>query len=204
LISSALTEFAALWCLTKIQHGFFIFERSCHLTSFIFQLFIEGICCDIHRSDSEWKIILLRYFNPVGAHPSGHIGEDPLGIPNNLMPYVQQVAVGRRPHLTVYGTDYSTKDGTGVCFHCQHSAFITFFTYMCDCFGVRSTNTISVINLHIQNSKYFNLSGTVDCQETFKLCAIIRLRSIKKIFENRTVFSLVNLHTGLCSYECFV
>ncbi|KAK9094077.1 hypothetical protein Scep_025546 [Stephania cephalantha] len=78
------------------------------------KLFIEEICCDIHRSDPEWKIILLRYFNPVGAHPSGYIGEDPRGIPNNLMPFVQQVAVGRRPALTVYGTDYSTKDGTGV------------------------------------------------------------------------------------------
>lgn len=79
------------------------------------KLFIEEICGDVHRSDPEWKIILLRYFNPVGAHPSGYIGEDPLGIPNNLMPYVQQVAVGRRPHLTVFGTDYKTKDGTGVC-----------------------------------------------------------------------------------------
>ncbi|KAK9145487.1 hypothetical protein Sjap_005390 [Stephania japonica] len=78
------------------------------------QLFIEEICRDIYRSDPEWKIILLRYFNPVGAHPSGHIGEDPRGIPNNLMPFVQQVAVERRPALTVYGTDYSTKDGTGV------------------------------------------------------------------------------------------
>ncbi|KAI9174926.1 hypothetical protein LWI28_024752 [Acer negundo] len=78
------------------------------------KLFIEEICRDIHRSDSEWKIILLRYFNPVGAHLSGKIGEDPRGIPNNLMPFVQQVAVGRRPALTVYGTDYSTKDGTGV------------------------------------------------------------------------------------------
>lgn len=78
------------------------------------KLFIEEICRDIHCSDSEWKIILLRYFNPVGAHPSGKIGEDPRGIPNNLMPFVQQVAVGRRPALTVYGTDYSTKDGTGV------------------------------------------------------------------------------------------
>jgi len=58
----------------------------------------------------------LRYFNPVGAHPSGRIGEDPHGIPNNLMPFVQQVAVGRQPALHVYGTDYSTKDGTGVCF----------------------------------------------------------------------------------------
>ncbi|GMN31548.1 hypothetical protein TIFTF001_003312 [Ficus carica] len=78
------------------------------------KLFIEEICRDIYQSDPEWKIILLRYFNPVGAHPSGYIGEDPQGIPNNLMPFVQQVAVGRRPALTVFGTDYSTKDGTGV------------------------------------------------------------------------------------------
>ncbi|XP_031125594.1 UDP-glucose 4-epimerase GEPI48-like [Ipomoea triloba] len=78
------------------------------------KLFIEEICRDVHRSDSEWKIILLRYFNPVGAHPSGHIGEDPRGIPNNLMPFIQQVAVGRQHALTVYGSDYSTKDGTGV------------------------------------------------------------------------------------------
>lgn len=78
------------------------------------KLVIEDICRDIYRSDSEWKIVLLRYFNPVGAHPSGHIGEDPRGIPNNLMPFVQQVAVGRRPALTVFGSDYSTKDGTGV------------------------------------------------------------------------------------------
>uniref|UniRef100_K3Z807 UDP-glucose 4-epimerase n=1 Tax=Setaria italica TaxID=4555 RepID=K3Z807_SETIT len=78
------------------------------------KLVIEDICRDVHRSDPDWKIILLRYFNPVGAHPSGYIGEDPSGVPNNLMPYVQQVAVGRRPHLTVYGTDYNTKDGTGV------------------------------------------------------------------------------------------
>ncbi|KAJ8436551.1 hypothetical protein Cgig2_031492 [Carnegiea gigantea] len=78
------------------------------------KLFIEEICRDIQHGDAEWKIILLRYFNPVGAHSSGHIGEDPRGIPNNLMPFVQQVAVGRRPHLTVYGNDYKTKDGTGV------------------------------------------------------------------------------------------
>lgn len=59
---------------------------------------------------------MLRYFNPVGAHSSGYIGEDPRGIPNNLMPFVQQVAVGRRAALTIYGKDYSTSDGTGVCF----------------------------------------------------------------------------------------
>eukprot|EP00252_Welwitschia_mirabilis_P015210 TRINITY_DN3345_c0_g1_i4.p1 TRINITY_DN3345_c0_g1~~TRINITY_DN3345_c0_g1_i4.p1 ORF type:complete len:271 (+),score=37.69 TRINITY_DN3345_c0_g1_i4:854-1666(+) len=80
------------------------------------KLFIEEICRDVHRADPEWSIMLLRYFNPVGAHPSGIIGEDPQGIPNNLMPFVQQVAVGRRKELTVFGNDYNTKDGTGVCF----------------------------------------------------------------------------------------
>ncbi|XP_047972780.1 UDP-glucose 4-epimerase GEPI48-like [Salvia hispanica] len=78
------------------------------------KLFGEEMCRDVYKSDSTWKIILLRYFNPVGAHPSGAIGDDPRGIPNNLMPFVQQVAVGRRPALTIYGTDYGTKDGTGV------------------------------------------------------------------------------------------
>jgi len=64
--------------------------------------------------NSDWNIALLRYFNPIGAHPSGLIGEDPNGIPNNLMPYVSQVAVGRREHLTVFGDDYDTHDGTGI------------------------------------------------------------------------------------------
>ncbi|KAM0825912.1 hypothetical protein ACQ4PT_069221 [Festuca glaucescens] len=78
------------------------------------KLVVEDICRDIYRTDPEWKIVLLRYFNPVGAHPSGYLGEDPCGIPNNLMPYVQQVAVGRRPALTILGNDYATVDGTGV------------------------------------------------------------------------------------------
>jgi UDP-glucose 4-epimerase len=68
----------------------------------------------LQNSDARWKIAVLRYFNPVGAHPSGWIGEDPRGTPNNLMPYVAQVAVGRRPYLNVYGNDYPTPDGTGV------------------------------------------------------------------------------------------
>lgn len=76
--------------------------------------FIEEICRDLVVSDKEWRVALLRYFNPVGAHPSGRIGEDPRGIPNNLMPFVQQVAVGRRAELTVFGDDYPTPDGTGV------------------------------------------------------------------------------------------
>ena len=91
---------------------------------------IEGVLRDFHRSSAmgaknvdgnkkfsasgEWSVIILRYFNPVGAHPSGLIGEDPNGIPNNLMPYVGQVAVGRREYLTVFGDDYDTPDGTGV------------------------------------------------------------------------------------------
>jgi len=77
------------------------------------KLFIEHILGDLQASDPAWQVVLLRYFNPVGAHPSGRIGEDPKGIPNNLMPYVQQVAVGRRAELSVYGDDYPTPDGTG-------------------------------------------------------------------------------------------
>jgi UDP-glucose 4-epimerase len=78
------------------------------------KLFIEEILRDLHRSDPRWDITLLRYFNPVGAHHTGLIGEDPAGIPNNLMPYVSQVAVGRLERLNVWGNDYPTPDGTGV------------------------------------------------------------------------------------------
>ncbi|MDD4094642.1 MAG: UDP-glucose 4-epimerase GalE [Oscillospiraceae bacterium] len=74
----------------------------------------EQILTDIHNSDPDWSVILLRYFNPVGAHPSGQIGEDPLGLPNNLFPYVTQVAVGKLDRLPIFGSDYPTKDGTGV------------------------------------------------------------------------------------------
>jgi UDP-glucose 4-epimerase len=78
------------------------------------KLFIEEILRDLHSSDTQWKVILLRYFNPVGAHKSGLIGEDPNGIPNNLMPFISQVAVGKREYLSVFGDDYDTHDGTGV------------------------------------------------------------------------------------------
>lgn len=76
------------------------------------KLMIEDILRDIYVSDNSWNIILLRYFNPVGAHPSGRIGEDPNGIPNNLMPYISQVAVGKLKELSVFGNDYPTPDGT--------------------------------------------------------------------------------------------
>lgn len=75
---------------------------------------IEQILTDIQTADPVWNVVLLRYFNPVGAHSSGKIGEDPRGIPNNLMPYITQVAVGRRSHLNIFGDDYDTPDGTGV------------------------------------------------------------------------------------------
>lgn len=75
---------------------------------------LEDIMIDMQVADPEWNIVLLRYFNPIGAHPSGMIGENPNGIPNNLMPYITQVAVGKRPELGVFGNDYNTHDGTGV------------------------------------------------------------------------------------------
>ncbi len=78
------------------------------------KLMSEDILRDLERADARWKIALLRYFNPVGAHTSGLIGEDPRGTPNNLMPYITQVAVGKRARLSVYGNDYDTSDGTGV------------------------------------------------------------------------------------------
>ncbi len=75
---------------------------------------IEQILTDLHTADSRWNVTLLRYFNPIGAHKSGLIGENPRGIPNNLLPYVAQVAAGKRPCLGVFGADYDTPDGTGV------------------------------------------------------------------------------------------
>lgn len=75
---------------------------------------LEQILMDLYQSDPEWNVMLLRYFNPIGAHESGLIGEDPKGIPNNLVPYIAQVAVGRLPYLNIFGNDYDTHDGTGV------------------------------------------------------------------------------------------
>lgn len=78
------------------------------------KLIVEEILRDTVRADDSWRVALLRYFNPVGAHASGTIGEDPNGIPNNLMPFITQVAIGQRPELSVFGDDYATPDGTGV------------------------------------------------------------------------------------------
>jgi UDP-glucose 4-epimerase len=78
------------------------------------KLVIEQILRDVAAADDKWRVMLLRYFNPVGAHQSGLIGEDPAGTPNNLMPFIAQVAIGRRPRLKIFGNDYATPDGTGV------------------------------------------------------------------------------------------
>lgn len=78
------------------------------------KLMVELMLTDLYKSDEQWNIVLLRYFNPVGAHKSGLIGEDPNGIPNNLMPYISQVATGKLEQLSVFGDDYDTEDGTGV------------------------------------------------------------------------------------------
>ena len=75
---------------------------------------LEEVLKDVHHADPEWNVVLLRYFNPIGAHPSGKIGEDPNGIPNNLMPYITQTAIGKRAELGIFGDDYDTHDGTGV------------------------------------------------------------------------------------------
>lgn len=79
-------------------------------TKYLIEIILEDLC----KADSEWNVTLLRYFNPIGAHKSGRIGENPNGIPNNLMPYITQVAIGKREFLSVYGDDYDTHDGTGV------------------------------------------------------------------------------------------
>lgn len=75
---------------------------------------LEEVLMDVQKADKEWNVVILRYFNPIGAHQSGRIGENPNGIPNNLMPYITQVAIGKRPELGIFGNDYDTHDGTGV------------------------------------------------------------------------------------------
>lgn len=78
------------------------------------KLILENVLKDLYVSDHTWNVVLFRYFNPIGAHPSGLIGEDPRGIPNNLMPYIADVAVGKPDYVRVFGNDYDTPDGTGV------------------------------------------------------------------------------------------
>ncbi len=120
------------------------------------KLMAEQIIADWCRSRPSASAALLRYFNPVGAHPSGHIGEDPNGIPDNLMPFIAQVAVGRRSHLSIYGDDYKTKDGTGerdyihvVDLALAHVAAVEFATADrgCDAFNIGTGTPYSVMDM---------------------------------------------------------
>ena len=116
----------------------------------------EQILSGMSVADPEWSIVLLRYFNPIGAHESGMIGEDPRGIPNNLMPYITQVAIGRREFLSVYGNDYDTPDGTGVRDYihvvdlaCGHVAAVKFVTEHegCEVFNLGTGTGYSVLDM---------------------------------------------------------
>jgi len=112
-------------------------------------------CCHCRQ---KWNAVLLRYFNPVGAHKSGRIGEDPQGPPNNLMPYIAQVAVGRRPYLNVYGSDYDTADGTGVRDYIHvidlalgHVAALKALEASCHC-KVYETSCVYLLNVRVLTS----------------------------------------------------
>ncbi len=118
------------------------------------KLMIEEICRDVAESDPRWRISLLRYFNPVGAHPSGMLGEDPNGPPNNLVPYVMQVAVGRRDQVSVFGDDYDTPDGTGVRDYIHvidlalgHLAALDHLPKGCDSYNLGTGNGASVLEI---------------------------------------------------------
>jgi len=116
----------------------------------------EQILSGIAHADKEWGVCLLRYFNPIGAHKSGMIGEDPRGVPNNLMPYITQVAIGRREKLSVYGNDYDTPDGTGVRDYIHvvdlakgHVAAVKYITTHpgCDVFNLGTGSGYSVLDM---------------------------------------------------------
>jgi UDP-glucose 4-epimerase len=132
------------------------------------KLMIEQILQDLYVSDKEWRVILLRYFNPIGAHPSGKIGEDPNGIPNNLFPFITQVAVGKRPELSVYGDDYPTPDGT----------CIRDYIHVVDLAEghVKALEKLS----SLQEVKIYNL-GTGKGQSVFEVIAAFEKTSGKKI-----------------------
>lgn len=118
------------------------------------KLMIEDICRDVAAADERWRISLLRYFNPVGAHPSGELGEDPRGVPNNLVPYVMQVAVGRRDKLQVFGDDWGTPDGSGVRDYIHvldlaqgHLAALDHLESGCDVFNLGTGTGASVLEI---------------------------------------------------------
>ncbi|EKQ4495492.1 UDP-glucose 4-epimerase GalE [Escherichia coli] len=121
---------------------------------------VEQILMDLIKSDGDWNITILRYFNPIGAHPSGEIGEDPQGVPNNLVPYVAKVAIGDLPFLTIYGDDYNTPDGTG----------IRDYIHVCDLAEghIAALNNKEISGLHIYNLGTGVGSSVLDIINTFE------------------------------------
>lgn len=111
------------------------------------KLMMEQVFKDVQKADPEWNVILLRYFNPIGAHKSGLIGEDPSGIPNNLAPYVAQVAIGRRKELNVFGNDYPTPDGTGVRDYIHVTDLATGHVKAIEKFGGKKKPGLKIYNL---------------------------------------------------------
>ena len=118
---------------------------------------LEQVLMDIQKADPEWNVVLLRYFNPVGAHPSGRIGENPNGIPNNLMPYITQVAVGKRKELGVFGNDYDTPDGTGVRDYIHVVDLAKAHVAALKCFTQPSTINHKPSTINLQPSTIYNI-----------------------------------------------
>ncbi|MBP5527342.1 MAG: UDP-glucose 4-epimerase GalE [Bacteroidales bacterium] len=126
---------------------------------------LEQVLMDIQKADPEWNVVLLRYFNPVGAHPSGRIGENPNGIPNNLMPYITQVAVGKRKELGVFGNDYPTPDGTGVRDYIHVCDLAAAHVAALQCFSQSPSH--SVTQTHIYNVGTGNGYSVLDMVKAF-------------------------------------
>lgn len=125
---------------------------------------LEQVLMDIQKADPEWNVVLLRYFNPVGAHASGRIGENPNGIPNNLMPYITQVAVGKRQELGVFGNDYPTPDGTGVRDYIHvvdlataHVAALKVFSEQCSVLSEAGANQLNTKHLAFNTTHIYNI-----------------------------------------------
>jgi len=142
---------------------------------------IERILKDLYISDNSFKIAILRYFNPVGAHESGSIGEDPNGIPNNLMPFISQVAVGKREYLSVFGGDYDTYDGTGV----------RDYIHVVDLAGahVKALNYLNSKQFNIKNST-FNIGTGVGCS------VLDMVKAFEKVSERKIPYKIVERRAG--------
>jgi len=138
---------------------------------------LEQVLMDIQKADPEWNVVLLRYFNPVGAHPSGRIGENPNGIPNNLMPYITQVAIGKRQELGVFGNDYPTPDGTGVRDFIHVVDLAKAHVAALQCFTPHSQ--LSTINSQLSTTHIYNVGTGHGYSVLDMVKAFIRVNGVK-------------------------